>query len=229
MLQEQRHVEVEIDRLGRGCRRARRRRSMDEQQKRLTTLMENYSSGRITDVLTFLRSVGHAFARYNTELGVELVEADQSVPSTSVLTGGTVPSAITASDDDSDVLPDLPSISVATATINATPRRRSTRQLRNRSRATATSTVHQAPTTRAASIPPTAVANVPVERVSTAMDCPVCLSCICDSVILPCAHCACVSCINRLMTQTPRGSGVRCPVCRGEMSNFVNLIFTAST
>ena len=49
-------------RLERGFRRPRRRRSVNEQQKRLTTLIERFSSGTI-NVATFLRSLGYAFSR----------------------------------------------------------------------------------------------------------------------------------------------------------------------
>ena len=55
--------------------------------------------------------------------------------------------------------------------------------------------------------------------------CPVCLNNDADTVLTPCGHCACITCINQLMS-APLASGKKpCPVCRSDIRDVVRLRF----
>lgn len=63
--------------------------------------------------------------------------------------------------------------------------------------------------------------------VTARRNCPVCLESEADGAVVPCGHCACITCLNILMSAVvPRGT-VSCPVCRTAIRDIVRLHFAA--
>jgi hypothetical protein len=234
--QEQRHIEIELLRLDRGFRQNRRRRSIGEQQKRITTLMADMRSGR-KDVPTFLRSVAHSFCRYTEQL--EEV-ADQ------VMVNNEESSVVDQRDHSDQQAPtdiDRPGGSSSTDQQQSENRTATPRRLRElpsrRNRRTETTATEATPamatamataatsamvtSATVATAPPGTIAN---SALSTSNDCPVCLQSKSDTAIIPCGHCACASCIRQLMcTVVPAGTSQRCPVCRTNIRDIMKLHF----
>ena len=56
--------------------------------------------------------------------------------------------------------------------------------------------------------------------------CPVCLNNDADTVLTPCGHCACITCINQLMSALlASGKKHTCSVCRSDIRDVVRLRF----
>ena len=236
-------------RLERGFHRPPRRRSICEQQKRLTTLIDRFSSGSI-NVTTFLRSVGYAFSRLGDQPGEEAIQVSAttnerlSVDNDDTGNGAPVDQlSVDQSPMDQSTVDQPPQSSVA----NTTPIRR--RQLRNlasrRSRPTATTATASAATMTATpaalaaaettATPPVATAaasaTATIETVAmlpepTPLDCPVCYFAKFNTVIIPCGHCTCAECFQKIMqSNVVHGQYRRCPICRGDILGYHKLHF----
>ena len=239
--QEQRHTEVTLLRTENGFRRKLKRRSTIEHVKRLTSLMSDLRSGS-KDVTAFLRGVGHAFGGQLLPIeggGLEDVEGlddEANVDSNEVIAEPNLAA---------DTAPSLPQRrrqrlrSPNSAAATSPARRRRLRDLPVR-RANAASTAAIAASEAA---PPSALttsnsspaspAASPVLAASPAPMgpiCPVCLVTAADTVIVPCGHCGCINCLQRVMdaagASVPPG-GVGCPVCRSVIVDIIKLYFSA--
>ena len=216
--QEQRHTEVALIRVENGFRRQRRRRSMDEHTRRLTTLMSDLQCGR-KDIAEFLRGVGHAF-------GSDRV--DQSEHEDMVMDEGA---------------PDEEAADAHVALEEVERNSRAPRRRRRLASVTADRSpaerrrLRDLPVRRATAATASLAATNPSTTVATASSsspaalrarCPVCLDSEADTVLIPCGHCACVACVNRLMAvPVTRGTNHVCPVCRSVYRDICKLHFAA--
>jgi len=74
----------------------------------------------------------------------------------------------------------------------------------------------------------TTATTIPTSSASSNHYCPVCLTNLCDTAIVPCGHCVCIHCMNSITSSGTAAAAVviiTCPVCRSVVSNFFKLHF----
>lgn len=233
--QEQRHTELELLRMERGYRQPRRRRSIDENEKRISTLTQDLTDGR-KDISTFLRSVAYTFSKYNVPTAVtDSIDANAA--------GDVANVAVVATPNRRRCLRDLPSRRAAASTTAATTTTARSVRPRTEIRSRAPATIARPIPVRPDAIRPDAVPEVPALPASAAAvsaspatesapettisaECPVCKCGRSDTAIIPCGHCACSSCINVLFgAPSTRGISKTCPVCRSNIRDIMRLHF----
>jgi len=114
-------------------------------------------------------------------------------------------------------------------TARPSPQRRRLRDLPSRrvTAATATLATESQVQPAAATNPSTTMA--PASGSSSVVDatpsarCPVCMGSEADTALIPCGHCACIACVNKLLAMSgTRGANCLCPVCRTAIRDILS-------